>query len=587
MPNSTSSTKKAESAEQFNQVRDLILGKDNHLVIEAIKKDARHIVGDVLSEALHDRQNKDGSVNKVLLPLVEDSVENSVTHHSDKLVSSLYPLMGRLVRKSVTAFLTDFMEKTNQLIENSFTIKGLKWRIVAWQSGVSFAQYVASQTFVYRVEHVFLIHRETGLLLKSINIINQSNQDADLISSMLTAINDFVGDSFLTDEDGLKEQLQTVTTDTFNLLIKPGPHALVVAAVIGTPPQKVNDQLQMTLEDIHSLYNDELIQFSGDNEDFENAGNLLQDCLLSEQKNSTTSNKKIPWFAWIFVLIFTAFIAFRLVGSWKNKQLTEKIMQIEHESGIVVKQLKVINSDSIELNILRDPDAVNVGDWLKKNNLAISQINLTEHQYYSLDPEISKIRVQRLLSNYPEITAVTNDKVLFLSGNIGLIKMENLLNQLKINGYNQGVNLNTEGLKLAPSNTLGNSKAIKNQLFNDIVGRISAIQLNFSTASDEITLSMKVKLQRLYNYVEQLNQLAEDVGKNYGLLIMGCSDNSGNKKVNDILSISRAKNTSIVLNDFGLKNELMYVTGLGQINIKNVNATSRKVLFNVIYVNKK
>lgn len=279
-----SSTEQIESEQQLDKVRTLILGENSYLVTDVIKKEARNIVGDVLTEALHDRQKKDGSVNKILLPLVEDSVQHSVTHHSDKLVSSLYPLMGSLVRKSVTAFLTDFMEKTNQLIDSSFTVKGLKWRFKAHQAGVSFSEYVASKTFVYRVEHVFLIHRETGLLLNSVDLNKAGKSDADLISAMLTAINDFVGDSFIESKDGIKEQLQTVTTDNFNLLIKPGPSALVVAAVTGNPPQQVNDQLQLTLEDIHNLYNDELNQFKGDNQSFINAENILRDCLLSQQK---------------------------------------------------------------------------------------------------------------------------------------------------------------------------------------------------------------------------------------------------------------------------------------------------------------
>ena len=49
------------------------------------------------------------------------------------------------------------------------------------------------------------------------------------------------------------------------MLIKPGPSAIVVAAVIGNPPQKLSNQLQLTLENIHSLYGSELSQFSGDN----------------------------------------------------------------------------------------------------------------------------------------------------------------------------------------------------------------------------------------------------------------------------------------------------------------------------------
>lgn len=286
------STGQVESEQQLEQIRALILGKNNRIILESIKKDARNIVGNVLTEALHDRQKKDGSVNKVLLPLIEDSVAHSVMHHSDKLVNSLYPLMGSLVRKSVTSFLADFMEKTNQLIDSSFTIKGLKWRIEAWQAGVNFSQYVASQTFSYRVEHVLLIHRETGLLLNFVDLGKASKGDADLISSMLTAINDFVGDSFLDNDNGLKEQLQTVTTDNFNLLIKPGPSALIAAAVMGNPPHAISEQLQVTLEEIHRLYNDELNQFDGDNQSFANSEALLLDCLLSEQKKQSLRLKK-------------------------------------------------------------------------------------------------------------------------------------------------------------------------------------------------------------------------------------------------------------------------------------------------------
>ena len=266
----TDSAKEAESAQQLDKVRTLLLGKDNSRITESIKRDARKIVAEVITEALRDRQKQDKSVDKVLQPFVEDSVQISVAHNSEQMVISLYPIVGSLVRKSVAAFLSDFMEKTNQLLENSLTIKGLKWRLRARQGGVSYAQYAASQTFVYRVEHVFLIHRETGLLLNTVALDNENKSDADVVSAMLTAINDFVGDSFITNDDRLKEQLQSVSTENFNLLIKPGPSALVVAAVSGNPPQSISDQLQLTVENIHSLYIEELKSFNGDNQQFEN-----------------------------------------------------------------------------------------------------------------------------------------------------------------------------------------------------------------------------------------------------------------------------------------------------------------------------
>lgn len=586
MSNHSTSTEEVESETQINQLRELILGKDSHLVTDCVKKEARNLVGNVLTEAVNDRQKKDGSVNKVLLPLVESAVETSVTHHSDKLISSLYPLMGRLVRKSVTAFLTDFMEKTNQLIENSFTIKGLKWRFIAWQSGVSFSQYVASQIFLYRVEHVFLIHRETGLLLKSVNSVSQNDQDADLISSMLTAINDFVGDSFSISEDGLKEQLQTVSTDTFNLLIKPGPNALVVAAVIGNPPQKVNDQLQITLEDVHSLYEDELTEFSGDNEIFENSENLLQECLLSEQKNDEEDNRKTPWFAWIIILVIIVFTGFKAANRWNEHQLAGKLTQLDNQPGIVLKQLNVIDVNTIELNILRDPEAITVTEWLLSHHYNIDNIKLTEHPYYSLAPQILYARAQKSLANFPNVTGTIKNDILVLVGSVDTLEMQTLLNSLTQNGYVNGSNLNIELLHTKTTSNLLLDREIKNGLFNKLVKKISTVQLDFASKSDELTTPMKNKLQRLYFNISQLNKLANELEIDFGLIIMGCSDNTGNKSQNDLLSLNRAKNTLDYLSDLGLDENAIYATGIGQINIESIHAEARKVIFNIIHVNR-
>jgi len=194
-----------------------------------------------------------------------------VADHSEKFVGYLYPLLDSLVIKSVTAFITELLEKTNTLIENSLTIKGLTWRFKAWQSGVTFSQYAASQTFAFRVEQVFLMHRETGLLLHSVSLDLGLQADAEMISSMLTAINDFVSDSFTTNADNNEQNLDVVRTDDFTLLLKKGPKASVVAAITGNMPRSVANQLQKTLEEIHKLYSSELNNFDGDSLPFDNS----------------------------------------------------------------------------------------------------------------------------------------------------------------------------------------------------------------------------------------------------------------------------------------------------------------------------
>lgn len=577
--------KPTESEQELEKVRALILGKEDQRITDSIKKNARSIVAEVITEALHDRQKKDNSVDKVLQPFVEDSVQTSVAHNSEQMVVSLYPIVGSLVRKSVAAFLADFMEKTNQLIENSLTIKGLKWRIKARQGGVSYAQYAASQTFVYRVEHVFLIHRETGLLLNAIALDNENKSDADIVSAMLTAINDFVGDSFLTHEEQLKEQLQSVSTENFNLLIKPGPTALVVAAVTGNPPQNVSDQLQLTLENIHSLYLDELNSFNGDNQAFENTDSLLRECLLSEQKTAPTTKKKTPWFAWAIVIVILFYAGYQGANWYKTDQLEKKIMQLEANPGVIIKQLKVDSIDNITLDILRDPDALNMTFWLEDQNIAAEKVNIIERSYYSFAPSILQKRAQRITQAYPKINISWQDNKLILAGTVAIAQNENLLNTLAIAGFTLGQNLNIEQLTLESDLPLMANAQVKQALFEDLIGRIATIQLNFSVASETITPKMHKALQRLNQYLKQLQPIADELNINVGLLILGSSDNTGNKTKNDIISIKRANNAAKFLQQQGIDKDKMHVMGIGQVEISGISQTARTVLFNVIHTN--
>src|SRR5439155_1024104 len=82
------------------------------------------------------------------------------------------------------------------------------------------------------LEPVFLIHRKSGILLQHAAQQGKVLKDADMISGMLTAIHDFVSDSFTADG----QDLETVDTGRYKLWIQYGPCALVVGAVGGTAP---------------------------------------------------------------------------------------------------------------------------------------------------------------------------------------------------------------------------------------------------------------------------------------------------------------------------------------------------------------
>lgn len=567
----------------MRQIRELLLGKDGQHVTQTLKANARELVGEVFSEALHDREKQDGSVNKVLLPLVEKSVEKSIAVNSEKFVSYLYPLIGSLVRKSVTAFITELLEKTNTLIENSLTIKGLKWRFRAWQSGITFSQYAASQTFAFRVEQVFLIHRETGLLLNSVSLGLELEADADMVSSMLTAINDFVSDSFTTNTGKIEQNLDVVRTEDFTLLLKRGPKASVVAAITGNMPQGVANQLQQTLEEIHKLYSKELDNFDGDSIPFDNTEHQLRDCLMSVLKPGKKAHKR-PWMAWTVVLLILIGCGFLFFKRWQTYELLNQVSAIDKSPGILLTNIDILGLEKIQLEVLRDPAAISVQEWFVQHSIDSNRVILKERAYLSLDPSLIKQKTELIISRYPNIIIDWVDNTPKFRG-----KSTNLDKLLLQSELAKLVGLNFQAALLDDLIIEGTVKKAADdpELIRAIldlnIAKIDRVSIAFEPGRSDLSEQALEKLIAIKQQFSNLIEIAEQQELSLGLIIMGASDTVGTASFNQILSQKRADNVKLKLQDLGIAASRLNAIGLGVIKLRTTKEGARKVLFNVVY----
>jgi outer membrane protein OmpA-like peptidoglycan-associated protein len=583
-PRKTDDSRPVEQDEEdMQRVRDLLLGNNRDVITSPVKQDARRIVSDVFSEALFDRQKKDGSVDQVILPIVENSVENSISNHREQFVGYLYPLVGSLVRKSVTAFITEFLEKTNELIENSFTAKGLKWRYKAWRTGVSFSEYAASQTFQFRVRQVLLIHRETGLLLKSVAQDHQLNDNADIISSMLGAINDFVNDSFTPDKTHDEQNLGVVKTDNFTLLIKQGPYALLVAAVSGNTSPHFNERLQSALEHIHRFYLDELVAFQGDDLPFDSCEKPLRDCLVSELKAELEEKQKRPWIAIALSLIGLSCLAYYIVLWWLNESLINQIETAQTPAGIVLRSAEQNGVKGIELDALRDPNAMSVEQWLEQFDLGQREINIKQELYFSAEPQIVQQRVESILAEFSGLNATWTDKTLSLNGTLSVPEYNNLKQRIHaVLGFTSAYTLNTQPLNIKQAETV-DSRSQQQLLFQNALADIQQIQFDFPIATAELDNDQIEKVHRLAGEIKNLMLLAQINQFDLGIIVVGTADSLGASVANDEISQKRAEHVKSVLVEQGLDSSEIMAVGIGKIELKKISTTARKVLINVVY----
>ena len=82
-----------------------------------------------------------------------------------------------------------------------------------------------------------------------------------MVSGMLTAIRDFVQDSF---KVATTDSLEALKVGELSVWIEPGPHAIVAAVIRGTAPPDFRGRLQEAVESIHLQFGEVLEAFDGD-----------------------------------------------------------------------------------------------------------------------------------------------------------------------------------------------------------------------------------------------------------------------------------------------------------------------------------
>ncbi|MEM0912651.1 MAG: hypothetical protein AAGJ37_16880, partial [Pseudomonadota bacterium] len=481
-----------DDEKQLDDLRALIFGDQGEHVNKALKPHARKMVSKVVSEAIVERQKTDKSINNIVMPLVEDSVEQSVTRHGEKLTNILYPLVGSLVRKSVSAFLNQFIEKTNEVIETALSVKGLSWRYQAWRSGIPFSQFIAAKTYHYRVEQALLIHRETGLLIKSVSLNPAADEDADHISSMLTAINDFVSDSFKSQP--YEQRLGEVKTDDFVLLISHGPQAALVVAVSGTVTSEIKEMLQQKLETIHSIYAEELAKYEGDNKPLETSDPLLRECLVTQVKEDAVKKKRKPWFGYIFVALLILVICYFLYQSYLTYQLKSSLTRLNEEPGITLLEIQDGKNNQLDVTVLRDQASLNVSGWIEQNELNAARINIIEKAFISVEPEIALIKLRALVEATDDVTLTVGESI-SLHGNLEYQQLQAFDRKYTNIPGIDALDIDTENLNVLDiSFQAADQPDIQRQLFEQLIGDIARIQIGFEV--NEIDLD-NVALQRI------------------------------------------------------------------------------------------
>jgi OOP family OmpA-OmpF porin len=404
---------------EFEELRRLLLSREREQLRElsdrlSDKQRRSQDIASVLPEAVKLSRERGEQLTHALRPAVEGSFKESIDKRPQLFVDALHPLIGPIVRKSVAETLRRLLQSFNQSLEHTFSWRGVKWRWEALRTGRSFAEVVMLRSLVYRVEQLFLIHRETSLSLLHVTADATLSKDSDMVAGMLSAIQDFARDSFATGEDSNLEEFRV---GELQVWIAPGRHAYLAAVVRGNPSLELRPTLEETIETVHVLKGSALAEFEGDAAGFESLRPELESCLRAQYATTKKEGKSTR--AWFVIVLILALAASGLILWFQShSRWTDFLERLRAQPGLVVTEARRGWFGGAEVSGLRDASALDPAAIAREANVDPARIRFYWNDFLALDPASVRRRFEQRFA-VPEQTRVgIKDGVLEIAGSV-------------------------------------------------------------------------------------------------------------------------------------------------------------------------
>lgn len=521
----------ADGRRELEELRQLLLrhermrldGLEGRLDDAGVRADE---LAEVLAGALRRGAERDHeALTEALASPVAEAMQRSVRDDPKTLSDALFPVMGPAIRKAILETVRGMIESMNRAIEASLSWQGLRWRLEALRSGKSFAEVALLHSLVYRVEQLLLIHRETGLLLRQMVAPEVETQDADMVSGMLTAIRDFVHDSFGAGEG---EALHIFRVGELQVLVEDSPTAVLAAVVRGEPPHELRIKLQEALERIVGRFARELRSFEGDAAPFEPADELLASCLL--MKRAEQRRKRGPMVRVVWAIAIAAIAG--LAAWWVHARIQEHrwraaIAEVDAAPGLVVTGVTRRDGHRVVTG-LRDPLADTPADVLAGLPVDPARAEWRLEPYQSLEDEIGTRRLRALLEPPPGVELRFEEGRLAVVGHAGLAWLNELRRRVETLGWVDRVD--RSALRLDEEDEL-------DELRTRLTGTSLLMELN----SSEVLAESAERIALVAADLSRLHQLGAALGLPLEVTVVGHTDASGSEGRNDRLSELRAQ----------------------------------------------
>lgn len=405
---------------QIDELRQIIVGDNSEQLaelknrIEALDLRAQD-VAEVLVPAIDMKMRSDASLVSALNKPVSQGLKKAIQGEPEVYAEILYPAIAPSIRTAISQSISSLLSTINQTIESATTVGGLRARIQSLRTGVPYAELLLRRSLLFRVEHLYLIDRESGLLIGECRGEGESRMDSDAVSAMFSAIQSFVQDSFSGDS---ADRLTDFKVGAHTVWIAHGPHAMLACVLLGDAPEELKANLYDTLDAIRIQYASQLQNYDGDPSEFDGLQDHLLPLMQSQLRESEedVADKGISWgpkLVYFALLLALGYLIYGVVD--RQAKLATLNHYFDAAPGVVVTK-SYWQGGKVTVEGLLDPDAELPFALLAEHGLDMQKLNLHLTPFRSLETQMELKRFVNELSP-PQSTALEiNQGKLDLSG---------------------------------------------------------------------------------------------------------------------------------------------------------------------------
>lgn len=193
-----------------------------------------------------------------LAPEMASAIKQQITIKREAMSDALYPIIGSTILK----YIGETMREINEKLEQSLSPEAISRKIKAKLQGISEAELLMQATAPLTVKAVFLIHKNSGLLISGVQPPESEDLESEMIAGMLTAIRSFVNDCI--SQSGNLAEIDAVEYGTSSIVLEVAGSCYLAVVIEGGTRQWFKYKMRAIFKNIIQEYGEQLQAFNGD-----------------------------------------------------------------------------------------------------------------------------------------------------------------------------------------------------------------------------------------------------------------------------------------------------------------------------------